>query len=148
MQIIPKRQIRGCVAMHRVQYAVPPVLRRGRRQHVHHRRGVLALARLYRPMLLGQCPVLPQAILVARARHVRLVPVTQAQIRRMLVGHVLVETTQALPNVAPVVAEEAEVDVAGVGMFRLAMVSARHLQMEEHTVVCQPHRRCVPLEIQ
>lgn len=66
----------------------------------------------------------------------------------MLVGHVLVETTQALPNVAPVVAEEAEVDVAGVGMFRLAMVSARHLQMEEHTVVCQPHRRCVPLEIQ
>ena len=70
--------------------------------------GVLALARLYRPMLLGQCPVLPQAILVARARHVRLVPVTQAQIRRMLVGHVLVETTQALPNVAPVVAEEAE----------------------------------------
>ena len=94
--------------MHRVQYVVPPVLRRGRRQHVHHRRGVLALARLYRPMLLGQCPALPQAILVARARHVRLVPVTQAQIRRMLVGHVLVETTQALPNVAPVGAEEAE----------------------------------------
>lgn len=92
--------------MHRVQYAVPPVLRRGRLPRVHRRRGVLALARLYRPMLLGQCPVLPRDFLVAQARHVRLVPVIRAQTRRMLVGHVLVETTQVLLGVAPVVAEE------------------------------------------
>ena len=69
---------------------------------------------LYRPMLLGRCPALPQAIRIARARYVRLFgPCNTSTDSSYACGSCTGGNYSSFAQCGSVVAEEAEVDVAG-----------------------------------